>query len=91
MPIGLINTLAIFQSYIYTILKDLLNLVYIIYLNNILIFFLFKEEYKKYILIILNYLIATKLYIKLTKYKFYKQEVDFLGFLISIKGVLIDP
>ena len=71
-------------------LKDILNNIYIIYLNNIFIFSKSKKAYKEYIYIVLNYFIATKLYAKLSKYKFYITKVEFLSFLISINRVFIN-
>ncbi len=38
MSFKLINILITFQTYINKALKDLINVIYIIYLNNILIF-----------------------------------------------------
>ena len=38
MPFGLANTPIIFQLYIYRALGGLVNRIYIIYLNNILIY-----------------------------------------------------
>jgi hypothetical protein len=38
MPFGLANTPAIFQSYIYRALGGLINRIYVIYLDNILIY-----------------------------------------------------
>ena len=71
-------------------LKDILNNVYIIYLNNILIFFKSEEVYKEYIRIVLDCLTAAKLYTKLSKCKFYVTKVEFLSFLIFINRVSID-
>jgi len=38
MPFGLANTLIIFQLYIYRALGGLVNRIYVIYLDNILIY-----------------------------------------------------
>jgi len=38
MLFGLVNTLIIFQLYIYKALRGLVDRIYIIYLNNILIY-----------------------------------------------------
>ena len=44
-PFGLINTPVIFQAYIDKALTSLLNVIYIAYLNNILIFSRTENEY----------------------------------------------
>ena len=53
MPFGLVNAPTIFQSYIYYTLSDLLNIYYIIYLDDILIYSHTMEEYTEHIQIIL--------------------------------------
>ena len=49
MPIGLANILAIFQTYINYILVDLVNIICIIYIDNILIFSSNNADYEQYI------------------------------------------
>ncbi len=46
LPIGLTNAPAIFQSYINNALGDLVNSIYVVYLNNILIYSRDKESYQ---------------------------------------------
>ena len=46
---NLINNLAIFQAYTNKFLIKLINIFYIIYLNNILIFLISKNEYLNYV------------------------------------------
>ena len=49
MPFRLVNTPAIFQSYIYHILSDLLNTCCVVYLDDILIYSHTVEEYIEHI------------------------------------------
>ncbi|KAF2448605.1 hypothetical protein P171DRAFT_353228, partial [Karstenula rhodostoma CBS 690.94] len=51
------------------ILVGLVNISYIIYLDNILIFLDNKKDYKRYIKKVLKYLYKVKLFINLKKYK----------------------
>ena len=53
--------------------------------------YLFFDQYKIYISKVLDYLEAKDLYFKLEKYKFYKKEVNFLGFIIRRNGIRINP
>lgn len=62
----------------------------IIYLNNILIFFNSIEKYKKYIIQILKKLQIYKLYIKILKYKFYKEKIKFFEFFVGKNRIEID-
>jgi len=48
MQFRLINVLAIFQKRINNILKEYLDEFVIVYLNNIIIYLITKEEYGEY-------------------------------------------
>jgi len=49
MQFGLINVLVIFQKRINSILGEYLNKFIIVYLNDIIIYLISKEEHGKYI------------------------------------------
>jgi len=67
-----------------------LDVFYIIYLDDILIYSKNEEEYVKYIKLVLAKLKVRQLLLKLEKCDFYKQEVDFLRHLVKTRGVWID-
>ena len=90
MPFSLTNTLVIFQAYINKALSRLINYFIVIYLNNILIYFKLREDYYIYIKIIIKRLRKYKLYIKLSKYFFNINKVEFLGFIIGFIRVKLD-
>ena len=88
---NLYNISAIFQYYINDILYDFLNEFYIIYLNNILIYIdEIHENHIKYIYQILQYFLDHDLYIKLEKYEFHIQEIQFLNFIIFSNNIIMD-
>jgi len=62
----------------------------VIYLNNILIYFKLKKNYYINIKIIIKRLKKYKLYIKLSKYFFNINKVEFLGFIIGFIKVKPD-
>ena len=49
------------------------------------------EEYQLHVSKVLEYLEGRDLRLKPEKYKFYKEGVDFLGFIIGRNGIRIDP
>jgi hypothetical protein len=53
------------------------------YLDNILIFLENKEDYIKYVKIVLGCLREHKLYAKPSKCSFYKTKVNFLGYMVT--------
>ena len=90
MLFNLINVFIIFQTYINKILTKLLNDFYIIYLNDILIFFIKKTDHVNHIKQILKKLRKFKLYASLKKCEFFIIKVNFLKFIIFIEDVLMN-
>ncbi len=72
------------------ILIELLNNFCIIYLNDILIFFVKKTDHVNHMKQILKRLRKFKLYVNLKKCKFFITKVNFLKFVIFIKDVLMN-
>ena len=85
MSFKLTNASIIFQIYINKTLKELINIIYIIYLNDILIFNEDSTKHRLYVQRILKRLKNYKLYINLKKYEFDIDEIDFLNFIVFIK------
>ncbi len=90
MSFNLINASVIFQTYINKILIKFLNNFCIIYLNDILIFFIKKTDHIDYMKQILKKLRKFKLYASLKKYVFFIIKVNFLEFVIFTKNVSIN-
>jgi len=90
MLFGLTNALATFQAYINKALLDLLDIIYIVYLNNIIVYSNNYEVYTHHVRMVLERLREYKLYINLKKCLFYVTSIDFLGFIVSINRVLIE-
>jgi len=90
MPFRLTNIPATFQAYINKALLGLLDIIYIVYFNNIIVYSNNYEAYTHYVQIVLERLREYKLYINLKKCLFYITSIDFLGFIISVNKVLIE-
>ncbi len=87
MSFNLINTSVIFQTYINKILTELLNDFCVVYLNDILIFFVKKTDHINHMKQILERLRKFKLYASLKKCEFFITKVNFLEFVIFIENV----
>ena len=87
MSFKLANASIIFQIYINKTLKKLINVICVIYLNDILIFNKNSTKHWLHVQRILERLKNYKLYINLKKCKFDIDEVDFLSFIIFIKRI----
>ena len=84
MLFGLSNAPASFQGYIKKILAKKINIIVIVYLDNI---FIYTENSGKdnmeAVWWVLNLLRKHGLYANLKKCRFHKNEVRFLGYVVS--------
>jgi Reverse transcriptase (RNA-dependent DNA polymerase) len=90
MLFGLINVLVTFQVYINRALEGLLDITYVVYIDDICIFSDLNEKYTKYVREVFIRLRKAGLYVKFFKYKFDKEEIAFLGYVIGIYNIRID-
>ena len=72
------------------VLREYLDVFVVAYLDDILVYSRTLEEYQLYISKVLEYLGVRDLRLKPEKYKFYIEEVNFLGFIIGRNGIRID-
>lgn len=61
------------------------------FIDDILINLQTKEEHGQHLLLILELLRKEKLYAKFSKCKFWITQVQFLGHIVSNKGIHVDP
>jgi hypothetical protein len=83
----LINAPATFQVYINKILKGLLDITCVAYLNDICIYSNLIEKHTKHVRKILDRLKKTKLYVKFFKCEFDKKEITFLKYVIGVHEI----
>jgi ribosome-interacting GTPase 1 len=61
------------------------------YLDNIIIYLNSIEEHKEHIKWVLRKLYKENMLITVKKYKFYTKKTDFVGFIIKLGQISIDP
>ncbi len=71
-------------------MKEYIDKIIVVYLNDIFIFSKILEEYKEYIYFILTALEQVNLYINIYKSTFYTQKIDYLGFKIRSRTIEIN-
>src|SRR5258705_4653969 len=91
MPFGLSNTPAAFQRFINEVLGDLMDVCTVGYLDNILVYSDSLEDHRDHIREVLCHLCTAGLYANLKKCKFHMDTVEYLGFILSPKGLQMDP
>ena len=61
------------------------------YLDDIIIYFNIKEEYKEYVEWVLKKLYKENIPVAIKKCEFYIKRTDFIGFIIKLRQISIDP
>ncbi|GJV71507.1 putative reverse transcriptase domain-containing protein [Tanacetum coccineum] len=91
MPFGLTNALAVFMDLMNRVCKPYLDKFFIVFIDDILVYFKDEEEHGKHLKIILELLKNERLYAKFLKCDFWLDSVQFLGHVIDRNGVHVDP
>ena len=87
MPMGLCNAPASFQRMMDTIFADLSDEGVIVYIDDILIYSETEEEHGKLVEEVLRRIRKYNLCAAIKKCRFHVPEVEFLGYIISAKGI----
>jgi len=72
-------------------LDDTLDVCMVVYLDDILIYSSDKKTHTKQVKEVLCHLWKHKLYAKLEKCEFYKEKVEYLGYILTPDGLFMDP
>jgi hypothetical protein len=92
MFFGLTNSPATFQTMMNDIFREEIAEGWVvIYMDDILVFSKDKNEYQEQVKRILEKLRQHQLSLKAKKCYFEKEEIEFLGLIISKKGIRMDP
>ena len=91
MLFRLTNTPATCQALINNIIRAHLDQTAITYLDNILVYSNTQQEHTKHVKDVLQCLQQAGLKLNPKKCEFNKLEVEFLGYVIEIKEIKIDP
>ena len=91
MPMGLTNAPASFQSLMNHVLRDYIDEICAVYLNDILVYSKDPDEHTKHVTLVLKKLQEYSLKVNLDKSEFDQDEVEFLGHIIRKNGIQMDP
>jgi hypothetical protein len=91
MPFGLTNAVATFQNYINDVLAPYLDHFCTAYLDDTLIYSDNFEEHRQHICLVLDAFAKAGLHLKPKKCEFHQQEVKYVGLIISMEGIKMDP
>ena len=91
MSFGLTNAPATFNQLMQEIFHPYLDEFVLIFFDDILVYSKSEEEHEGHVRKTLELLRQHKLYAKKSKCKFFSTQVKYLGFIVSEKGISIDP
>ena len=79
------------QSFIQDVLRDLLNIICVVYLDDILIFSKTQEEHDQHVSLVIDCLHDAQLCANAAKCEFDRSEVQYLGYIISADSIKMNP
>ena len=91
MPFGLTNAPAAFMDLMNRVFQPYLDRFVIVFIDDIRVYLGSSEENSEHLRIVLQTLRERQLYAKLSKCQFWLDRVAFLGHVISVEGVSVDP
>eukprot|EP00253_Pinus_taeda_P022101 PITA_22101 len=90
-PFGLTNTPATFMCLMNSIFHPYLDRFVLIFIYDILIYSRTIEEHYEHLRMVLQTLREHQLYAKFSKCDFFKEEIQYLGHVITKDGIAVDP
>ena len=91
MPFGLTNAPAAFMDLINRVFRPYVDQFVVVFMDDILVYSKDAKEHEQHLRIVIETLREKKLYAKLSKCDFWIKEVSFLGHIVSVKGIRVDP
>jgi len=91
MPFGLTNAPATFQAYVQDVLRDLLDIVCVVYLDDILIFSCTQKEHDQHCCMVFERLRKGRLFANIEKCEFDRSDIEYLGYIIGANGIKMNP
>jgi hypothetical protein len=91
MPFGLTNAPAVFMDLMNLVCKPYLDKFVIAFIDDILTYSKSKKEHEEHLRLTLELLSKENIHAKFSKCEFWLREVQFLGHVIDIGGIHVDP
>jgi hypothetical protein len=91
MSFGLTNAPAHFTYLMNSVFMPELDKFVVVFIDDILIYSKNEEEHARHLRIVLTRLREHQLYAKFSKCAFWLEEIQFLGHVLSTKGIAVDP
>ena len=90
MPFGLTNAPATFQCVMNSIFSGYIRKFILVFMDDILVYSKSLSEHLEHLKVVFQILQQNNLYVKLSKCQFAATQLEYLGHIISEKGVATD-
>ena len=90
MSFDFVNASVIFQAYVNKALIEIINIICVVYLNDILIFSKNRKKHVFYVRDVLQRLRKFKLYANLKKCDFFVKKIKYLNFIVNIDDIAMN-
>ena len=91
MPFRLTNAPTAFMDLMNRVFRPYVDQFVVVFIDDILGYSKDTQEHEQHMRILMETLRDKKLYAKLSKCDFWLKEVSFLGHIVSIEGIRVDP
>ena len=91
MPFGFTNAPTAFMDLMNRVFHPYLDQFAVVFIDDILVYSKDAQEHEHHLRIGLQTLRENQLFAKLSKCDFWLKEVSFLGYIISVEGIRVDP
>ena len=91
MPFGLTNAPIAFMDLMNRVFRPYVDQFVVVFIDDILVYSKDAQEHEQHLKKVLQKLREKKLYAKLSKCDFWLKEVSFLGYIVSVEGIRVDP
>ena len=91
MPFGLTNAPEAFMDLMNRVFRPYVDQFVVVFIDDILVYSKDAQEHEQNLRIVLEMLREKKLYAKLSKCDFWLKKVSFLGHIVSVEGIRVDP
>ena len=91
MPFGLTNALAAFMDLMNKVFHPYLDQFAVVFIDDILVYYKDAHEHEHHLRIVLQIMREKQLFSKLSKCDFWLKEVSFLGHIVFVEGIRVNP
>lgn len=91
LPFGLTNAPATFMCLMNSVFHQYLDKFVLVFIDDILIYSQNIKEHEEHLRIVLQTVWEHQLYGKFSKCDFYKDQIQYLGHIITKEGIVVDP